>query len=314
MKQIIFLFGFLLFLAGCENKPKPTATRNIQPHGDTFAFSKDSTGLDAGAENLGTTCTEYPYFDGVHRLSVQVDPKIKPEDNLITWFIWGHNPNTTVTFLLTAYEVDYTQIQSYQIPTCPDPSGWILTFRTTYPRFTGNVFTCQYGYNQHSQTYFENEQSKDLALHWFAPYQNGKNSCTEPLGYITQPWCTGETVISGTVHDRPSRFFYYDNSVAFCGSQQNLQGIGRWEMNPTLAPLGPFQAAVLSYPIPKKGIPGLTSVKLTQTSFRAYPGNVSASVQYSVNGTLVYTDSFPTNAVTLATTCTSTATPCVFQK
>lgn len=311
MKQIIFLFGFLLFLAGCENKPKPTATRNIQDNGYTEVFTSDSLTLES--ENLGAGCTTYPYFDGKHRLSILVEPQDLPEDGLITWFIFGTNPKTSAYFLLSAVEVDVSGVQSFEIPVCPDPGGWTLNFRTTLGGFWGNVSYCTYGFNRGKKTAFSNESQKDLLIDRYSPYANGSNSCTEPTGYITQPWCTGEIEITGTKHQSNAILYFFENYVAWCDAQQPIVTTINWEL-PRSTPTGTFSYEAKTYPLPKKGIPNLDRSEIYHFMLRSSVAGLDAEIDYSVNGTHVYSDTFPSNKVSFNTTMHSTTTPCVFQK
>lgn len=306
----ILLLTFILISSCVRNPPQPQGTpRNVQSSGHTIGFTNDNQVIEA--ENV-QSCTEYPYFDGKHRLSIRVEPTIQLEDSLITWFIFGSNPKVSAYFILVANEVNFAEIQTFEIPECPDPGGWILNFRTTYGGFTGSVSYCTYGYNRTRATYFDQETQKDLLFYYHSPYRDGNNSCTGPTGYITQPWCTGEMLITGRRNQSHASLFFFENEVAFCATQQNLSTLLNWQMNPT-TPIDTFSVSFKTFPIAKMGIPNLTKVELSHYLHRFPTEGVDATMNYSVNGTHVYTESLVTGQVNLGVKMVSTG-GCGFTK
>lgn len=211
-----------------------------------------------------------------------------------------------------ASEVNFADIQTFEIPECPDPSGWTLNFRTTYGGFTGNVSYCTYGYNKTRATYFDHELQKDLVFSYYPPYKDGKYSCTEPTGYITEPWCTGEGEINCVRHQQNASLFFFENEVPFCTIQQNLFTTFSWQMN-SLQANGPFTLTFKTFPLAKVGISNLNKVELSHYLHRYPAEGVSATINYSVNGTHIYTDSLATGQLNKSVKIVSTDA-CLFEK
>lgn len=125
-------------------------------------------------------CPLYLQPNRTYFLSLFVTPVNTPPGGLLTYFVNGSNPHTTDYFNLTAMEINISSVQTFQIPACPDPGGWVLLFSTPRSDFKGRVGYCTFGHNLGRVTPLE---GNGVLLHSYLPMV--LNSNAEWVGYLT---------------------------------------------------------------------------------------------------------------------------------
>lgn len=122
----------------------------------------------------------------------------------------------------------------------------------------------------------------------------------------------GEGEINCVRHQQNASLFFFENEVPFCTIQQNLFTTFSWQMN-SLQANGPFTLTFKTFPLAKVGISNLNKVELSHYLHRYPAEGVSATINYSVNGTHIYTDSLATGQLNKSVKIVSTDA-CLFEK